>query len=79
MLPHRLIFTAVTLQIPGPTVHNCCDKEKDATAKCRSGSSQSIADSVGMAVTESKSQYRRLVFDDSKVKLVCLSHAHTVV
>jgi len=35
-------------------------------------SSQSIADGVSLSVTQSKLLYDRFIFDDNKVKLICL-------
>jgi len=32
--PARKAFTSVMLKIAWPTVHNCCNKEKDDAAKC---------------------------------------------
>jgi len=68
------MFTAVILKITRPTVQNCCNKEKDAAAKCRTWSTVNLT--LIASVCQSLSQkFPTAVwyFDDNEVKLICLS------
>ena len=53
-LTESKMFTAAVLKIPRPTAQNCCNKEKDATAKCRTWStvSQTLTASVSQSLSQ---------------------------
>jgi len=65
------MFTAAILRIPRPTVQTCCNKEKDAEMS-HMINRQPDTDCVSLSVLESKIRYSRLIFDDIKVKLICV-------
>ena len=54
------------------TVHNCCNKEKDIAAKCRTFSAidQLLMASVCQSLSQ-KLVYSSLIFVDNKLTLIC--------
>ena len=75
------VCVCVTIICPQSSINNSttdCTKLLQQRKRCHSKmlhmiNSQSDIDCVSLTVTESKIRYSRLIFDDNKVMLICLS------